>query len=124
MDDSYIHFISYIYVSYFDSSCHDCCSLKFSGCKTDFGRYDDYNAGVATFYAVYLPFILGIPLQTGTLVTYFGNYTSVIFQSTCNFFAPFLIFLFLSKRKLGIFALIIVLGQSVLDEVCACLTYS
>lgn len=70
------------------------------------------DEGAAVFYAVYLPFLIGIPLQTGNLVNYFGTYTSVIFQSTCNFFAPFLIYIYLSKRNM-------VLAQSVLDEVTA-----
>ncbi|KAI8908525.1 hypothetical protein EDD86DRAFT_276308 [Gorgonomyces haynaldii] len=65
--------------------------------------------GQANFWAVTFPFLVGIPMQTGSIVTYFGTYTSVIFQSTCNFFAPFLIYLFLSKRNM-------VLAQSVLDE--------
>jgi hypothetical protein len=65
----------------------------------------------ATFFSVYLPFLIGIPLQTGEWITVFGTYTSLTFQSLCNFFAPFLIFLFLSKRHLE-------MAQSVLDEVC------
>ena len=64
----------------------------------------------ATFFAVTLPILIGIPLQTGSLVNYFGTYTSVVFQSSCNFLAPFLIFLFLSKRNT-------VMAQSVIDEV-------
>jgi hypothetical protein len=60
------------------------------------------SPGAAQWWAVYLPFVIGIPMQTGNIVTYFGTYTSIIFQSTCNFFAPFLIFLFLSRRQLGI----------------------
>jgi hypothetical protein len=55
----------------------------------------------AVFWSVYVPFIIGLPLQTGSWVTLFGTYTSLTFQSLCNFFAPFLIFLFLSKRKLS-----------------------
>jgi hypothetical protein len=56
----------------------------------------------ANFWAVTAPFLIAIPMQTGDIVTYFGTYTSIIFQSSCNFFAPFLIFLFISRRKLGI----------------------
>ena len=68
------------------------------------------NAKNANFCAVYLPFLIGIPFQTGSLITSFGTWTSLTFQSLCNFFAPFLIFLFLSRRRVE-------LQQSVLDEV-------
>ncbi|KAJ3323866.1 isopentenyl-diphosphate delta-isomerase idi1 [Boothiomyces sp. JEL0866] len=67
------------------------------------------SPGPATFYSVYLPFLIAIPMQTGSWISYFGTYTSLTFQSCCNFFAPFLIYLFLSKRKTE-------LAQSVLDE--------
>nr|KAJ3423300.1 hypothetical protein HK105_006101 [Polyrhizophydium stewartii] len=67
------------------------------------------SPGMATFWAVIMPFLCSIPLQTGTSVTTFGTYTSVSFQAICNFIAPFLIFLFLSKRNM-------VLAQSVIDE--------
>ncbi|KAJ3271852.1 hypothetical protein HDV01_006137 [Terramyces sp. JEL0728] len=67
------------------------------------------SPGPATFYSVYLPFLIAIPMQTGSWISSFGTYTSLTFQSCCNFFAPFLIFLFLSKRKTE-------LAQSVLDE--------
>ena len=66
---------------------------------------------VANWWAVWVPFIICIPMQTGRFITYFGTYTSITFQSVCNFFAPFLIFTFLSRRNLE-------LAQSVLDEVC------
>jgi hypothetical protein len=68
------------------------------------------TAPQANFWSVYVPFIIGIPFQTGSWVSLFGTYTSLSFQSLCNFFAPFLIFLFLSRRKLD-------MAQSVLDEV-------
>jgi hypothetical protein len=71
----------------------------------------------ANWWAVWLPFIVAIPFQTGNFVTYFGTYTSIIFQSTCNFFTPFLIFLFLSRRNIGkIWPLTVEMAQSVLDE--------
>lgn len=66
--------------------------------------------GWAQFYSTFLPFILGVPMQTGSIIAYFGTYTSVIFQSTCNFICPFMIYLFLDKRNM-------VMAQSVLDEV-------
>lgn len=49
----------------------------------------------ATFWSVHFPFIVGIPFQTGSWITVFGDYTSLSFQSLCNFIAPFLIYLFL-----------------------------
>jgi amino acid permease len=64
----------------------------------------------ANFWSVYVPFIIGIPFQTGAGITIIGTYTSLSFQSLCNFFAPFLIYLMLSKRKME-------MAQSVLDEV-------
>lgn len=67
------------------------------------------SPSAASFWSIYFPFIIGIPFQTGSLVTYFGTFTSLTFQSMCNFLAPFLIFIFLSKRKLE-------MAQSVLDE--------
>lgn len=55
----------------------------------------------ASFWAVYLPFIIGIPMQTGTAVVDFGNWTSVTFQAICNFIAPFLIYIYISRRNLS-----------------------
>lgn len=63
----------------------------------------------ATFYGSILPFIICIPFQTGTTIVTFTNWTSLIFQSLCNFIAPFLIYIFLDKRNM-------VMQQSVLDE--------
>ncbi|KAJ3415554.1 hypothetical protein HDV05_004605 [Chytridiales sp. JEL 0842] len=63
----------------------------------------------ANFYGTILPFIVAIPFQTGNYLIVFSNWTSIIFQSLCNFVAPFLIYIFLEKRNL-------VLQQSVLDE--------
>jgi hypothetical protein len=67
------------------------------------------SPSAASFWSIYVPFIIGIPFQTGSLITAFGTFTSLTFQSVCNFLAPFLIFIFLSKRKLE-------MAQSVLDE--------
>ena len=55
----------------------------------------------ATFLSVWLPILIGIPFQTGNYITLFGTYTSISFQALCNLIAPFLIFLFLSRRKTG-----------------------
>ncbi|KAJ3409940.1 hypothetical protein HDV05_004162 [Chytridiales sp. JEL 0842] len=63
----------------------------------------------ANFYGTILPFIVAVPFQTGDFLIVFSNWTSIIFQSICNFVAPFLIYIFLEKRNL-------VLQQSVLDE--------
>ncbi|KAJ3371456.1 hypothetical protein HDU91_005287 [Kappamyces sp. JEL0680] len=67
------------------------------------------SPSLANWWAVWLPFIICLPLQTGNYITYFGTYTSIVFQSCCNFFAPFLIYIFLNKRNLE-------MAQSVLDE--------
>ncbi|KAI9206800.1 uncharacterized protein BJ171DRAFT_421829, partial [Polychytrium aggregatum] len=67
------------------------------------------SPGVAYFWAVIFPFLVAIPMQTGPWVSIFSNWTSLTFQSICNFIAPLLIYLFLHKRNL-------VMQQSVLDE--------
>ncbi|KAK5667534.1 hypothetical protein QVD99_006123 [Batrachochytrium dendrobatidis] len=67
------------------------------------------SSGMATFWAVIAPFIIGIPFQTGSLIVPFGIWTSVTFQAICNFFVPFLIFMFMNKRNT-------VMAQSVIDE--------
>jgi hypothetical protein len=64
----------------------------------------------ANFWSVSAPFLIGIPFQTGSWITIIGTYTSLSFQSMCNFFAPFLIYVFLSRRNME-------MAQSVLDEV-------
>ncbi|KAJ3180768.1 hypothetical protein HDU87_001881 [Geranomyces variabilis] len=63
----------------------------------------------AQFWAAAVPFLAALPFQTGAWITQFSNWTSLIFQSTCNFAAPFLVYLFLPRRNL-------VMQQSVLDE--------
>ncbi|TPX71121.1 hypothetical protein SpCBS45565_g01382 [Spizellomyces sp. 'palustris'] len=63
----------------------------------------------ASFWAAAFPFIAALPFQTGAWITYFSNWSSLIFQSLCNFAAPFLVYLYLPKRNL-------VMQQSVLDE--------
>lgn len=74
---------------------------------------------IASFFGVTVPFIICIPMLTGTWNENFRNFsylmetetwTSIFFQGPCNFIFPFLIYLFLSKRNL-------VMQQSVLDEV-------
>lgn len=65
--------------------------------------------GWAQFWATTAPFLVALPFQTGAWITYFSNWTSLIFQSMCNFAAPFLVYLFLPKRNL-------VMQQSVLEE--------
>ncbi|KAH6566661.1 hypothetical protein BASA50_007167 [Batrachochytrium salamandrivorans] len=67
------------------------------------------TTGAATFWAVYMPFLVGIPFQTGNLSSLFGVWTSVTLQATCNFFVPFLIFLYMSRRNTN-------MAQSVIDE--------
>ncbi|RKO88341.1 hypothetical protein BDK51DRAFT_41190 [Blyttiomyces helicus] len=79
---------------------------------------------MASFWGTILPFLVAIPLQTGAWVTEFyshpfllkpfnlghtpvlvisaANWSSLIFQSLCNFVAPFMVYLFLSKRNLGL----------------------
>lgn len=64
---------------------------------------------VATFWSIFFPFLVVIPLQTGDMITVFANWTSIIFQSLCNFIAPFMIYIYLHKRNL-------VMQQSVIDE--------
>ncbi|TPX58979.1 hypothetical protein PhCBS80983_g02819 [Powellomyces hirtus] len=63
----------------------------------------------AQLWAAGIPFLAALPFQTGAWVTDFSNWTSLVFQSTCNFAAPFLVFLYLPRRNL-------VMQQSVLDE--------
>ncbi|KAI8616252.1 hypothetical protein BC830DRAFT_1118738 [Chytriomyces sp. MP71] len=63
----------------------------------------------ATFYGQILPFIVCVPFQTGPYMVYFTNWSSIIFQSMCNFMAPYLIFIFLDQRNT-------VMAQSVIDE--------
>eukprot|EP00842_Homolaphlyctis_polyrhiza_P006555 jgi/Hompol1/6900/HPOL_003765-RA len=65
--------------------------------------------GMANFWAIYAPFLLAIPFQTGSLINHFGIWTSLTFQAICNFTVPFLIYAFLSKRNM-------VMAQSVIDE--------
>jgi len=67
------------------------------------------SKGWATFWSYVIPFLIAIPIQTGDWVTTFANWTSLIFQSLCNFVCPFLVFLFLHKRNL-------VMQQSVIEE--------
>nr|KAJ3423299.1 hypothetical protein HK105_006100 [Polyrhizophydium stewartii] len=64
------------------------------------------SKNVANFWALYAPFLIAIPFQTGSAIQFFSLWTSLTFQSLCNFIAPFLIFMFLSK----------LLAQSVIDE--------
>ncbi|KAI9094903.1 hypothetical protein DFS34DRAFT_561855, partial [Phlyctochytrium arcticum] len=63
----------------------------------------------ATFWAAIFPFLAALPFQTGAWITYFSNWSSLIFQSLCNFAAPFLVYLYLPRRNL-------IMQQSVLDE--------
>jgi hypothetical protein len=79
-------------------------------CRLNFLAARLLSSGAATLASVYVPFLIGIPFQTGPWITIIGTYTSLSFQSLCNFFAPFLIYLFLSKRNME-------MAQSVLDEV-------
>ncbi|KAJ3200505.1 hypothetical protein HK099_002627, partial [Clydaea vesicula] len=63
----------------------------------------------AEFAAVYLPILVVIPFQTGNWLNIFANWSSLIFQTLCNFLMPFLVYIFTHKRNL-------VMNQSVLDE--------
>ncbi|KAJ3207562.1 hypothetical protein HDU67_007377 [Dinochytrium kinnereticum] len=63
----------------------------------------------ANFWSTIFPMLICIPFQTGPFIATFTSWSSLIFQSLCNFVAPFLIFIFLDKRNL-------VMQQSVLDE--------
>ncbi|KAI8904975.1 hypothetical protein BC831DRAFT_421506 [Entophlyctis helioformis] len=63
----------------------------------------------ADFFATYAPFLISIPFQTGSIFNIFSIWTSLTFQSACNFIAPFLIFFFLYKRNT-------LLGQSMMDD--------
>ncbi|KAJ3032977.1 hypothetical protein HDV00_006886 [Rhizophlyctis rosea] len=67
------------------------------------------SKGWASFWATWLPFAIAIPFQTGNWVTIFANWTSLVFQSLCNFVAPFLVYLYLHKRNL-------VMQESVIEE--------
>ncbi|KAJ3108665.1 hypothetical protein HDU97_000521 [Phlyctochytrium planicorne] len=67
------------------------------------------NRDWANFWSTIFPILICIPFQTGPFIGTFTSWSSLIFQSLCNFVAPFLIFIFLDKRNL-------VLQQSVLDE--------
>ncbi|KAJ3139418.1 hypothetical protein HK101_003642, partial [Irineochytrium annulatum] len=64
---------------------------------------------VATFWATIFPFLICIPLQTGPYLVEFTNWSSLFFQTCCNFVAPFMIYIFLDKRNL-------IMQQSVIDE--------
>ncbi|KAJ3070731.1 hypothetical protein HDU99_002613, partial [Rhizoclosmatium hyalinum] len=63
----------------------------------------------ATFFGSILPFLVCVPFQTGPFMVSFTNWSSLFFQSMCNFMAPFLIFIFLDQRNT-------VMAQSVIDE--------
>ncbi|KAJ3001796.1 UNVERIFIED_CONTAM: hypothetical protein HDU68_006638, partial [Siphonaria sp. JEL0065] len=63
----------------------------------------------ATFWGSILPFLICLPFQTGHFMITFTNWSSLFFQSMCNFMAPFLIYIFLDKRNM-------VMAQSVIDD--------
>ncbi|KAJ3048005.1 hypothetical protein HK097_010969, partial [Rhizophlyctis rosea] len=65
--------------------------------------------GWASFWGTWLPFVIAVPFQTGNWVTIFANWTSLVFQSLCNFVAPFMVYLYLHKRNL-------VMQESVIEE--------
>ncbi|KAI9015156.1 hypothetical protein BC832DRAFT_192613 [Gaertneriomyces semiglobifer] len=63
----------------------------------------------AQFWAAAFPFLAAIPFQTGAWITLFSEWTSLVFQSVCNYGVPFLVYLFLPRRN-------VIMQQSVLDE--------
>ncbi|KAJ3009497.1 UNVERIFIED_CONTAM: hypothetical protein HDU68_002643 [Siphonaria sp. JEL0065] len=63
----------------------------------------------AGFFGSVFPFLICIPFQTGPFMVTFTNWSSLFFQSMCNFMAPFLIYIFLDQRNT-------VMAQSVIDE--------
>ncbi|KAI9326545.1 hypothetical protein BDR26DRAFT_781817, partial [Obelidium mucronatum] len=63
----------------------------------------------ATFFGSILPILVCLPLQTGHFMVTFTNWSSLFFQSMCNFMAPLLIYIFLDKRNT-------VMTESVIDE--------
>ncbi|KAJ3070320.1 hypothetical protein HDU98_006674 [Podochytrium sp. JEL0797] len=63
----------------------------------------------AGFFGSILPFLICVPFQTGPFMVSFTNWSSLFFQSMCNFMAPFLIYIFLDQRNT-------VMAQSVIDE--------
>ncbi|KAI9351396.1 hypothetical protein BDR26DRAFT_797887, partial [Obelidium mucronatum] len=63
----------------------------------------------AGFFGSVLPFLICVPFQTGPFMVTFTNWSSLFFQSMCNFMAPFLIYIFLDQRNT-------VMAQSVIDE--------
>ncbi|KAI8849202.1 hypothetical protein BC829DRAFT_425336 [Chytridium lagenaria] len=52
----------------------------------------------ATFWSTIFPILICIPFQTGPFIGTFTSWSSLIFQSLCNFVAPFLIFIFLDNE--------------------------
>lgn len=58
--------------------------------------------GTATFWSGIFPFLLTIPLQSGSWVVIFMNWASLLFTSTANFILPFLIYVFVQRRNKGI----------------------
>ncbi|KAJ3338919.1 hypothetical protein HDU93_008898 [Gonapodya sp. JEL0774] len=48
---------------------------------------------VATFFSHVLPWLVSLPMQTGTIVSTWTNWIGLIFISTANFIIPFLIYL-------------------------------
>ncbi|TPX34663.1 hypothetical protein SmJEL517_g02723 [Synchytrium microbalum] len=55
----------------------------------------------ATFVAFVLPWIVAIPFQSGSSLTYFVNWSSLIFTSVANFIIPLVIYLRCLKFRRG-----------------------